>query len=144
MWSVHVGVSSHAAAPYVARPSVIPSHLSSCQPCPQPVLHSITRHTPPRPARNVGWQIRGLEASVLLAKLSTRLAASAGAACHSGEAEVSSVLCAMAVPREFAIGTLRLSTGRHTTLEEVDRAAEIIVAEVQRQWQSAEGGLRRQ
>jgi len=26
------------------------------------------------------------------------------------------------VPREFVLGTLRLSTGRHTTLDEVDRA----------------------
>ncbi len=37
------------------------------------------------------------------------------------------------VPRKFALGTLRLSTGRHTTLDEVDRAVDLILAEAQRQ-----------
>mgnify|MGYP002633955520 CR=1 FL=1 len=40
----------------------------------------------------------------------------------------------MEVPHEFAVGTLRLSTGRHTTLEDVDKAAALIVVEVRRQW----------
>eukprot|EP00966_Prymnesium_polylepis_P100590 2330048-Prymnesium_polylepis.1 len=78
--------------------------------------------------------VRRVRAAELLSALSTRLAASAGAACHSGEASVSSVLRAMEVPTEFAVGTLRLSTGRHTTLEDVDQAAELIVGEVRRQW----------
>lgn len=37
------------------------------------------------------------------------------------------------VPLEFAVGTLRLSTGRHTTLEEVDLAVELIVTEARAQ-----------
>jgi cysteine desulfurase len=32
------------------------------------------------------------------------------------------------------MGTLRLSTGRHTTLAEVDAAAELIIEETKRQW----------
>ena len=44
----------------------------------------------------------------------------------------SSIFC-MQVPREYAIGTLRLSTGRHTTLQEVDRAVALIVEEARRQ-----------
>jgi cysteine sulfinate desulfinase/cysteine desulfurase-like protein len=32
----------------------------------------------------------------------------------------------MAVPVEWAMGTLRLTTGRMTTTEEVDRAAQVI------------------
>lgn len=37
------------------------------------------------------------------------------------------------VPVEFAVGTLRLSTGRHTTAAEVDAAAQLILSEARRQ-----------
>ena len=57
-----------------------------------------------------------------------------GAQCHTGgKQQVSAILTAMGVPMEFALGTLRLSVGRHTTLEEVERAAALIVAAAQRQ-----------
>lgn len=73
--------------------------------------------------------IKGLRASDLLMSLPDDLAASAGAACHSNDkATISSVLQAMNVPMEFALGTLRLSTGRHTVKKDVDKAAELIVA----------------
>lgn len=90
--------------------------------------------------------VSGLNASHLLAALSESLAASAGAACHSthgpalGAApsaasaapppSISAVLKAMGVPVEFAVGTLRLSTGRHTTADEVDRGAELLLKEM--------------
>ncbi len=58
-----------------------------------------------------------------------QLAASAGSACHgTGGASISSVLAAMNVPPEFAVGTLRLSVGRHTTEADVDRAVELVLA----------------
>jgi cysteine desulfurase len=73
--------------------------------------------------------IAGIQAAALLAQLLEQLAASAGAACHSGGGHgISAVLLAMAVPAEHAVGTLRLSTGRHTTQQEVDRAAALIVS----------------
>ena len=77
--------------------------------------------------------IAGVTAAALLAELSEQLAASAGAACHSGGGAVSAVLAAMGVPREHAVGTLRLSLGRHTTLADVDRAAQLILGYVRRQ-----------
>jgi cysteine desulfurase len=61
----------------------------------------------------------------LLAAIGDRVAASAGATCHSTGA-VSGVLRAMQVPEEFARGTLRLSLGPKTTAEDVDQAADII------------------
>ena len=64
---------------------------------------------------------RGLEADRILASMSN-VAASAGAACHSDLVEVSHVLRAMNVPTEYAMGTLRLTVGRFTTAEEIDRA----------------------
>lgn len=64
---------------------------------------------------------RGREADGILVSLPT-VAASAGAACHSDRVELSHVLEAMRVPREYAMGTLRLTVGRYTTEEEIDRA----------------------
>jgi cysteine desulfurase len=61
----------------------------------------------------------------LLAEIGDRVAASAGATCHSA-AGVSSVLKAMNVPDTFARGTLRLSVGPRTTPEEIDQAAKLI------------------
>jgi cysteine desulfurase NifS len=70
-----------------------------------------------------------LEANQLLAAM-TGVAASSGAACHSDTIEVSAVLAAMQVPLDYAMGTLRFSTGRMTTADEIDRALAIIVAAV--------------
>ncbi len=72
---------------------------------------------------------KGLEADKLLFQLDN-VAASAGAACHSDRVEVSSVLEAMQVPLEYAMGTLRFSVGRFTTAEEIDRALDEITQAV--------------
>ena len=64
---------------------------------------------------------RGVEADRVLASLPT-VAASAGAACHADEVEVSHVLAAMNVPEEYAMGTLRLTVGRFTTEDEIAQA----------------------
>jgi cysteine desulfurase len=70
-----------------------------------------------------------LEAEALLLAMSERgLAASAGAACSSGSLEPSPVLLAMGVPAEWAHGSIRFSTGRETTAEEL-AGARLIVAE---------------
>ena len=64
---------------------------------------------------------RSVEADRVLASLPT-VAASAGAACHADEVEVSHVLAAMNMPEEYAMGTLRLTVGRFTTEDEIARA----------------------
>ena len=64
---------------------------------------------------------KGRAADAILADLK-QVAASAGAACHSDRVEVSHVLAAMGVPEEYAMGTIRFSTGRYTTTEEIDAA----------------------
>jgi len=72
------------------------------------------------------------EANRILEKIGPEIAASAGAACHSDTVEVSHVLEAMNVPVVWAKGTLRLTTGRHTTADEVDRAIDVISQAVRR------------
>ncbi|MDH7559803.1 MAG: selenide, water dikinase SelD [bacterium] len=73
----------------------------------------------------------GLEANTILAEL-TGVAASAGAACHSDSVEISHVLRAMAVPTDYAMGTIRFSTGRYTTAAQIDQAVEQVVSVVER------------
>jgi cysteine sulfinate desulfinase/cysteine desulfurase-like protein len=72
----------------------------------------------------------GVEASTVLAQMSG-VAASAGAACHSDAIQVSSVLDAMGLPLEYAMGTVRLSVGRFTTAEEIDQAVSEITRAVE-------------
>jgi cysteine desulfurase len=68
----------------------------------------------------------GLAGGELLARL-PQLCASTGAACHSGEARLSATLTAMGVDPELGRGCVRLSVGRYTTEDEVDRAAQYLV-----------------
>ncbi|MDP4282250.1 MAG: selenide, water dikinase SelD [Bacteroidota bacterium] len=67
-----------------------------------------------------------IEANLLLENMKG-IAASAGAACHSGDEVVSTVLSAMKVPDIYAIGSIRFSVGRMTTEEEIDKALKIIL-----------------
>ena len=87
----------------------------------------INGHPSKRLPNTSSVSFRRVEANTVLAEMED-LAASAGAACHSDRVEVSSVLEAMGIPLEYAMGTLRFSVGRFTTAEEIDRA----VAEVAR------------
>jgi len=70
-----------------------------------------------------------VEANTLIARLEN-VAASAGAACHSENIDVSSVLEAMLVPLDYAMGTIRFSTGRSTTLNDIEIAAKEIIETV--------------
>jgi cysteine desulfurase len=88
-------------------------------------------HPEMRLPNTLSLSFRNLEANRILESIGLEVAASAGAACHADSVEISHVLKAMAVPVEWAQGTLRLTTGRMTTSTEIDRAAEVIVAAVQ-------------
>jgi cysteine desulfurase len=55
------------------------------------------------------------------------IAASTGSACHEGHISLSPVLKAMGVSTEVGKGAVRLSVGRFTTEEEIDRAAEALI-----------------
>ncbi|MDQ6659737.1 MAG: cysteine desulfurase [Chloroflexota bacterium] len=54
------------------------------------------------------------------------IASSTGSACHEGSTEPSSVLLAMGLSRERALGALRLTLGRWTTEEEIEQAARLL------------------
>jgi cysteine desulfurase len=67
----------------------------------------------------LGCAFVGQRGGELLARLEG-IAASAGSACHAGEAAPSAVLRAMGVPDALALGAVRFSLGRETTAEEID------------------------
>jgi len=65
-------------------------------------------------------------AGEILARL-PELMASTGSACHSGQTRISPTLQAIGLTPNKARGTMRLSVGWHTSEEEVDRAAELLL-----------------
>ena len=83
-------------------------------------------HPEQRLPNTLSLSFRDLEANRILDEIGPRVAAAAGAACHSDKVEVSQVLKAMAVPLEWAQGTLRLTTGRMTTEADIDTAVQVI------------------
>jgi len=70
---------------------------------------------------------RGASASYLISEVQKIVAISAGAACHSDHIKISYVLEAMNVPLEYAKGTLRISTGKYTTLSDIEIVANALV-----------------
>ncbi len=87
-------------------------------------------HPEKRLPNTLSLSFRRVEANTLLARIGDRVAASAGAACHADQVEVSAVLAAMDVPLAWAMGTVRFSVGRGTTPDEVDRAVEVVAGAV--------------
>ncbi len=76
---------------------------------------------------------KNVHSGELLGRIQDVVACSAGSACHASGGKVSAVLLAMKVPMEYARGTLRLSVGPDSTLDDVDKAAEILIDEIKRQ-----------
>jgi cysteine desulfurase len=91
--------------------------------CPQVKLNG---HPDMRLPNTLSISFFEMEANRILEEIRPEVAASAGAACHSGTVQVSDVLKAMHVPIEWAKGTLRLTTGRRTTESDIDGAIQII------------------
>ena len=61
------------------------------------------------------------------------IASSTGSACHEGSTEPSPVLMAMGLSRDRALGALRLTLGRWSTDEEVERAAILLAKTIDSQ-----------
>ncbi|MGD8492598.1 MAG: cysteine desulfurase family protein, partial [Desulfobacterales bacterium] len=97
--------------------------------CPQVKLNG---HPRMRLPNTLSISFFEMEANRILDEIGPEVAASAGAACHSDTVQVSDVLKAMDVPIEWAKGTLRLTTGRTTTADDIDKVVHVIGAAVKR------------
>lgn len=79
-----------------------------------------------RLAGNLHVSVPNVPNSAVIARIRSQLAISTGAACSSGAPESSHVLRAMELPDSLVDGALRISLGKFTTFEEVDKAGEIL------------------
>jgi cysteine desulfurase len=86
-------------------------------------------HPERRLPNTLNVNIVGQVGADLLQKI-PEIAASTGSACHEGHVTMSPVLAAMGVPPEIGRGAVRLSVGRFTMEDEIDRAAEAILRQV--------------
>ena len=86
----------------------------------------VNGHPEKRLPNTLNISFKGMRANDLLEKIQADVAASAGAACHADQVQISSVLAAMEIPVKWAQGTLRFSVGQMTRTEEIDRAVNAI------------------
>jgi cysteine desulfurase len=78
-----------------------------------------------RLAGNLHISVPGVPNSAVIARIRHQLAISTGSACSSGVEAPSHVLRALQLPEDLVTGALRISIGKFTTDDEIDRAAEI-------------------
>ena len=77
--------------------------------------------------------ITGVQSEALLFLIDEAgVRASAASSCSSGAQDPSHVLAAMGLPREVALGSLRLSLGHTSVASDVERAVEVVVESVRR------------
>lgn len=85
-----------------------------------------------RLANNVNFSFEFIEGEGMLLQLAARgVCVSSGSACTSGSLDPSHVLLAIGLPHEIAHGSLRMTIGRDTTLEDVDFAVDSLKATLQ-------------
>lgn len=87
----------------------------------------LTGHPTQRLPNHASFCFEGVSADALLINLDLAgIAASSGSACHAGSIDPSPVLTAMGVPRERAIGALRLTLGNENTPDDVDHLLSLL------------------
>jgi cysteine desulfurase len=87
----------------------------------------VTGHPDCRLPNNASFCFAGVEGESVLLNLDLEgFAVSSGSACTSGALEPSHVLLAMGIPHEIARGSVRVSVGRDSTVEQVQRFLEVL------------------
>lgn len=88
-------------------------------------------HPAKRLPNNINISVENVEGEALLMNLDLEgIAASSGSACGSDSKQPSHVLTALGLSPELARGSLRLTLGRYTTEEEVDRVSKVLTEAV--------------
>jgi len=90
-------------------------------------------HPTQRLPHNANFSFLGVEGEALLLQLDLHgIAASSGSACTSGSLEPSHVLLALGLSREWALGSLRLTLGRFTTRQHLERVLAVLPSIVEK------------
>jgi cysteine desulfurase len=85
----------------------------------------VNGNTKDRLPNTLNVRFPNVSAVALLAR-ANGVAASTGSACHAGSEKPSGILLSMGIAPEQALGAVRLSLGRQTSQQDVDRAAECL------------------
>ncbi len=89
-------------------------------------------HPTKRLANNVNISFEFIEGEGMLLRLGAKgICASSGSACTSGSLDPSHVLLAIGLPHEKAHGSLRITLGRDTTLEDIDYMVDVLVPAIE-------------
>jgi len=76
---------------------------------------------------NANFSFKGAEGEAIVMALDQEgIASSTGSACSSGSLEPSHVILALGLNNQLAHGSLRLTLGRYTTEQEIDRVLEVL------------------
>jgi cysteine desulfurase len=110
----------------VAKRNRLQSRLSNA--IPNLVINGDLEH---RLAGNLHISVPGVPNSAVIARIRHQLAISTGSACSSGVEAPSHVLRALQLPEDLVTGALRIGIGKFTTDDEIDRAAEILIRNIQ-------------
>ena len=87
----------------------------------------------PRLANTLNISFTGIDSETMLMALDLEgVCASSGSACMVGSVVASHVLLAMGLPMERASSAIRFSLGKHTTAQEIEKAAQAIGKIVER------------
>ena len=83
-------------------------------------------HPTQRLANNLNVRLDGIEGESMILMLDMEgICVSSGSACTTGSLEPSHVLLAFGIPAEHAHGSLRVTLGRSTTAEDIDRFLDV-------------------
>lgn len=87
----------------------------------------LTGHPTRRLPNSASFAVRGVEGEMLLTALDLEgICVSTGSACTTGEAEPSFVLTAMGLPREWSLGSLRMTLGHLTKPEDIGMVLDVL------------------
>ncbi len=93
----------------------------------------LTGHPKERLPNSASFVFKGVDGeSILLALDLEGICVSTGSACTTGETEPSFVLKAMGLPREWAIGSVRMTLGHATTEADIDYVLSVLPQVVER------------
>jgi cysteine desulfurase len=94
---------------------------------------SVNGHPDRRLSNNLNLSVTGVDGEALLLNMDLEgVAVSSGSACSSGSGEPSHVLKALGLPADKMHGSLRMTTGRSNTEQEMRRASGILETVVKR------------
>ena len=92
------------------------------------ILH-LNGHIEKRLPNTLNVSFEGYAGSEILSRM-PEIAASTGSACHEGKNVISPVLKAMKIPEEVALGAVRFSTGRFTSIEDINYCLSLLKKQI--------------